>query len=98
MSFSLCSLPFLEIDTFPTDSEKEEFRNHAESFFRFTYRRDFPALEPYPITSDSGWGCMLRAAQMLMGYMLRRHYLGTDWRVPKLKEELLRKNEDYCEV
>lgn len=41
---------------------------------------------------------MLRAAQMLMGYTLRRHYLGTEWRIPKLKEELLRKNEDYCEV
>lgn len=59
------------------DTDKEEFRSHAESFFRFTYRRDFPALEPYPITSDAGWGCMLRAAQMLMGYALRKHYLGS---------------------
>mmetsp|Transcript_3200 Transcript_3200/g.3473 ORF Transcript_3200/g.3473 Transcript_3200/m.3473 type:complete len:553 (-) Transcript_3200:211-1869(-) len=80
------------------DTDKEEFRSHAESFFRFTYRRDFPALEPYPITSDSGWGCMLRAAQMMMGYLLRRHYFGPDWRVPKAKDELLRKNDDYCEI
>lgn len=58
-------------------ASEDAFRTHCEAFFRFTYRRDFPAFQPYAISSDSGWGCMLRAAQMLMGYALRRHYLGT---------------------
>jgi hypothetical protein len=53
-----------------------EARRHVESLFRFTYRRDFPELSPYRISSDSGWGCMLRAAQMLMACALQRHMLG----------------------
>lgn len=52
---------------------------HIESLFRFTYRRDLPcqSLTPYnAITSDAGWGCMLRAAQMMMGCTMRVNYLG----------------------
>jgi cysteine protease ATG4 len=64
------------------DTEKEEFKAHCEAFFRFTYRKDFPVLDPYAISSDSGWGCMLRSAQMLMGYALRRHYLGSGLLLP----------------
>lgn len=30
--------------------------------------------------SDAGWGCMLRAAQMVMGHVLIRHCLGKEWR------------------
>lgn len=43
---------------------------------RFTYRSSFPSLSPYNISSDSGWGCMLRSAQMIMAQTLQRHYLG----------------------
>jgi len=52
---------------------------HVESFFRFTYRKDLPplSLTPYnSITTDAGWGCMLRAAQMLMGHTMRLHFFG----------------------
>jgi hypothetical protein len=66
----------------PSDTDKEEFKAHCEAFFRFTYRKDFPVLDPYAISSDSGWGCMLRSAQMLMGYALRRHYLGSGLLLP----------------
>lgn len=51
----------------------------VESFFRLTYRRELPPsyLAPYnSITTDAGWGCMLRAAQMMMSYTMRVHYLG----------------------
>eukprot|EP01035_Chromulina_nebulosa_P028014 gene28014-36912_t len=75
---------------------------HIESLFRFTYRRDLPcqSLTPYnAITSDAGWGCMLRAAQMMMGCTMRVNYLGKDWRLPtKNKEVTLRENSDYCNI
>lgn len=58
------------------DEGKVRLSQHAQSFLRWSYRRDFPALLPYSITSDSGWGCMIRAAQMMMSTALLRHYLG----------------------
>ena len=57
-----------------------KYKRHVRSLFRFTYRRDFPVLAPYAITSDAGWGCMLRVSQMLMATALQRHLLGPEWR------------------
>eukprot|EP00752_Nemacystus_decipiens_P006877 g6178.t1 len=54
-----------------------------------TYRSGFPRMEPYGYTDDSGWGCMLRSAQMLMIQALQRHALGRSWRVPRTLEERL---------
>jgi hypothetical protein len=59
------------------DTGRNLLSYHSQAFFRFTYRRDFAPLTPYTYTSDAGWGCMIRAAQMMMGHTLRRHYLGT---------------------
>lgn len=85
------------------EKEHAAFSQHAMSFFRFTYRRDFPALHPYPITSDAGWGCMLRSAQMLMGYALLRQQLGADWRMPmssspQQRLKSLQKCDAYCNI
>ena len=52
-------------------------KSRAKSFFKFTYRRDFPAMIPYAITTDSGWGCMIRVAQMMMAEILKRVHLGS---------------------
>jgi len=42
---------------------------------------------------------MLRAAQMLMGYTMRVHYLGKDWRLPsRNREAALLENDDYCNI
>mmetsp|Transcript_23795 Transcript_23795/g.35099 ORF Transcript_23795/g.35099 Transcript_23795/m.35099 type:complete len:409 (-) Transcript_23795:309-1535(-) len=57
-------------------------RQYESSLFWFTYRKDFAEMAPYGITSDAGWGCMLRAAQMLLSHALRRHYRGPAWRPP----------------
>lgn len=81
-----------------TDSDCELIAQHAASFLRFTYRRDFPPLSPYTISSDAGWGCMLRCAQMLLGHVLLRLALGEDWRVPVNGEQIpsaLRLNSLY---
>ena len=48
-----------------------------------TYRRGFEPFEGTKVTSDCGWGCMLRAAQMLFGNTLILQQLGRRWRANK---------------
>ena len=80
-----------------TTFQEIDIRNHSRSLLRFTYRSHFPALAPYSYTSDAGWGCMLRSAQMLIGQTMQRHYLGQDWRIPSTTSTL-RADEDYCNI
>lgn len=60
----------------PTELREEERRLDVFSTMWITYRNGFPKMEPYGYTDDSGWGCMLRSAQMLMTQALQRHSLG----------------------
>lgn len=55
---------------------EEERRQDVFSTMWHTYRSGYPRMEPYGYTDDSGWGCMLRSAQMLMTQALQRHSLG----------------------
>mmetsp|Transcript_2850 Transcript_2850/g.4487 ORF Transcript_2850/g.4487 Transcript_2850/m.4487 type:complete len:491 (+) Transcript_2850:120-1592(+) len=50
-----------------------------QSLFWFTYRAGFTEIQPYGYTSDAGWGCMLRASQMLLAQALRVHFKGREW-------------------
>jgi cysteine protease ATG4 len=52
------------------------------SLLWFTYRCDFPEISPYRITTDAGWGCMLRSAQMMLGQVLRMHFKTRSWQPP----------------
>lgn len=63
--------------------DESRYASHLRSVPWLTYRHGFPAFRPYEITSDAGWGCMLRSAQMLLGTGLLRHRLGASWRMPK---------------
>ncbi|XP_035222929.1 cysteine protease ATG4B-like isoform X1 [Stegodyphus dumicola] len=45
----------------------------------FTYRKQFLPIGDSGLTSDSGWGCMHRCGQMLMGQAFIWRYLKRDW-------------------
>ncbi|CAN0325123.1 unnamed protein product, partial [Discosporangium mesarthrocarpum] len=75
-----------------TELREEERRWDLFSTMWITYRSGFPRMEPYGYTDDSGWGCMLRSAQMLMAQGFQRHLLGRHvepWRVPRALQERL---------
>lgn len=50
-----------------------------QSIYLWTYRTMFAEMVPYGLTSDAGWGCMLRVSQMLLSQCLRVHVKGHDW-------------------
>lgn len=55
-------------------------RREVRSRLWFSYRKEFPPIGDSGMTSDKGWGCMLRCGQMVVAECLQRLYLGRDFR------------------
>lgn len=59
---------------------QKEFYRHFASIMWFTYRKDFPQVGDSDYTTDTGWGCMIRSAQMMLATGLTYYLLGKDFR------------------
>uniref|UniRef100_A0A8C3G7H0 Cysteine protease n=1 Tax=Cyclopterus lumpus TaxID=8103 RepID=A0A8C3G7H0_CYCLU len=75
-------------------TEKDEILSDVTSRLWFTYRKNFPPIGGTGPTSDTGWGCMLRCGQMILGEALVCRHVGRDWRWARGQ----RQREEYISI
>nr|CAD7400011.1 unnamed protein product [Timema poppensis] len=57
----------------------EMIRRDIRTKLWFTYRRGFVPIGDTGLTTDKGWGCMLRCGQMVLAQALVHLHLGREW-------------------
>uniref|UniRef100_A0A182JNG8 Cysteine protease n=1 Tax=Anopheles christyi TaxID=43041 RepID=A0A182JNG8_9DIPT len=57
----------------------EAIRQDVQSRLWCTYRRGFVPIGNTQLTTDKGWGCMLRCGQMVLAQALIQLHLGREW-------------------
>lgn len=62
------------------DGTLEQIRSDVRSRLWCTYRRNLTPIGSPQLTTDKGWGCMLRCGQMILGQSLVELHLGRQWR------------------
>uniref|UniRef100_U5EYR5 Cysteine protease n=1 Tax=Corethrella appendiculata TaxID=1370023 RepID=U5EYR5_9DIPT len=65
--------------SYNTIQELEFIRRDVQSKLWCTYRRGFIPIGNSQLTTDKGWGCMLRCGQMVLGQALIMLHLGRDF-------------------
>ena len=56
-------------------SDVDEFFEDFSALIWLTYRKEFPQIENSTLTTDCGWGCMLRTGQMILANTILIHFL-----------------------
>ncbi|XP_046657433.1 cysteine protease ATG4B-like [Daphnia pulicaria] len=63
---------------YDTKTKLDELNSDVKSRLLLTYRRNFPPIGDSGMTSDRGWGCMLRCGQMVVAQALINQHLGRE--------------------
>nr|AAO39081.1 autophagy protein 4 [Dictyostelium discoideum] len=72
------------------------FLSDVASMIWFSYRKDFPPIENTNITTDIGWGCMLRTGQMILARALIKHLYKENDMVPEIERK--KPHSNYSQV
>ena len=70
---------FQEQSVREVDSGTSAFYDDINSKLWFTYRKNFEVFRGTRMSSDCGWGCMIRSGQMLLANALIHLKLGRHW-------------------
>lgn len=57
-------------------SDLDELKRTVATCLWLSYRKNFPSIGDTNISSDKGWGCMIRAGQMMIAKALLLRHLG----------------------